>query len=74
MMNTIQPVTQGGAAESLPPILPNGAYSRPTPPVTDDWTFLKDFGDSSDLFYVCDAELRDLLDGRYVLDGPAGLT
>lgn len=33
--------------------------------VTDEWLFLRDFGDASDEFYVMDQELRGLLEEQF---------
>ncbi|KAF4630992.1 hypothetical protein G7Y89_g7143 [Cudoniella acicularis] len=41
----------------------NIVQSAPLPP--EDWSFLRDFGDSTDQFFAWDVELRDLLDGQY---------
>ncbi|TVY45918.1 putative transcriptional regulatory protein [Lachnellula occidentalis] len=43
--------------------------AQPPSTLTHDWSFLRDFGDSTDQFYSWDVELRDLLDGGFAVDG-----
>jgi hypothetical protein len=62
MMHTSSPhVTLDGARLPAEPL--SKAAKGPSP--TDDWEFLRDFGDPSDEFYILDEELRGLLDGDH---------
>jgi hypothetical protein len=71
------PVSEMNVGQSLSQ--PGGSFGNLLNPVTaqfpqpqaftDDWSFLRDFGDSTDQFYSWDVELRDLLDGRFTLEG-----
>ncbi|PQE16949.1 hypothetical protein CJF30_00003656 [Rutstroemia sp. NJR-2017a BBW] len=54
-------VTLDGAR--LPVETLSKAAKGPSP--SDDWEFLRDFGDPSDEFYILDEELRGLLDGDH---------
>jgi len=46
-----------------------GAPSSSLAPSSEDWGFLRDFGDSADEFYEFDVQLRGLLDGGFEPDG-----
>ncbi|KAH8663623.1 fungal-specific transcription factor domain-containing protein [Tricladium varicosporioides] len=64
------PAANGGplGQPKLENAMPPGAGGAPLPGVSaEDWSFLRDFGDSSDQFFAWDVELRDLLDAQYVL-------
>jgi len=44
----------------------NGAPAGiPQPQPTEDWSFLREFGDASDDFYTLDVEFRGLLEGGF---------
>lgn len=51
---------------------PNGYHSATVEQIpqfaTEDWGFLRDFGDASDEFFAFDVQLRGLLDGGFGLD------
>ena len=50
---------------SVSPSLPgNGNFPRDLPQSPEDWSFLREFGDSTDEFYTWDVQLMDLLDGQ----------
>lgn len=63
--HSLQPGSLGNVLNPVTAPLP------PTQPqtFTDDWSFLKDFGDSTDQFFSWDVELRDLLDSGFALEG-----
>ncbi|TVY15995.1 putative transcriptional regulatory protein [Lachnellula arida] len=67
------PETNGGSfASLLNPVTVPFPPAQPPSAFTDDWSFLRDFGDSTDQFYSWDVELRDLLDGGFTLDEGQG--
>ncbi|TVY37670.1 putative transcriptional regulatory protein [Lachnellula subtilissima] len=65
-----QSLEPGGSVANMlnPATIPFSLAQLPST-FTDDWSFLKDFGDSTDQFYSWDVELRDLLDGGFVSNG-----
>ncbi|KAK0124159.1 hypothetical protein ONS95_009142 [Cadophora gregata] len=65
----------GTATPALPapgPNLSNGSHTTAVEQVpqfsTEDWGFLRDFGDASDEFFAFDVQLRGLLDGGFGLE------
>ncbi|KAH7318942.1 fungal-specific transcription factor domain-containing protein [Rhexocercosporidium sp. MPI-PUGE-AT-0058] len=61
-----------GTTTPAPAPISNGIHSSTMEQIpqmpTEDWGFLRDFGDASDEFFAFDVELRGLLDGGYGLD------
>ena len=58
-----KPLSNSGAIGHMTPLL-SASHTVSTPVITDDWTFLRDFGDSTDQFYDWDTELRNLLNSN----------
>lgn len=74
-LNTIQSIAQQQPASHLTPIPPPNNQLHPPGTNTtgsnskDNWSFLAEFGDSTDQFYSWDVELRNLLNAENRLDG-----
>jgi hypothetical protein len=62
MTAAVKPVPYSGAIGHMTPLRSSPQIAAT--PGTEDWAFLRDFGDSTDQFYDWDTELRNLLNSN----------